>query len=234
MDEDEDQTESGDEQQESEVDERLLYHKFMMNFGRPAGRPSFKDLQPIHKLASKYSTTLEVSTQDLPTTRRTLYCPKRTLWCGGQHLHALVFAPTQEYWYSTDSWTDKTKMRAYCGETFEFFVNKAGFTYYAGAYVVHSLRDVHPPGSNITTDVSRLAIHRATGLSQNHADKVKECFPDGEIKTECFGLQCVGFNQAVYRTLRERFTGTSGVDDRKRKAGSEDLRGEGGKSQRVF
>ncbi|KAJ7455131.1 hypothetical protein FB451DRAFT_646788 [Mycena latifolia] len=204
----------------------------MRSFLYPANRPphKFDSFQPVHSIDTM--KPLETFTHDLPTTRRTLHCPKRTIWCGGERVHALVFAPTHEYWYSSDKWIHKSKMNASVGETFDFFVNQGGSVYYAGIYKVHSLRTVHPPGAKITSDVSRLAIHRATGLSLHSTeDKVAECFPDGEIRTECFGLQCVGFDQTLYEGLYARFR--IGRQN-KRKAESEDLQADTRfKSQRV-
>ncbi|KAJ7101855.1 hypothetical protein C8R43DRAFT_1047765 [Mycena crocata] len=127
-------------------------------------------------------------------------------------------------------------MVANCGQQFDFFINQGPYVYYIGTYLVHSLRMAHPPGSKITSDVSPAAILRATGLSTHLKKKVTECFPDGEIRTECFGLQCVGFDQQLYDGLRERFKNACGTasGSEKRKAGPEDIRGKGkAKSQKL-
>ncbi|KAJ7101850.1 hypothetical protein C8R43DRAFT_242504 [Mycena crocata] len=171
--------------------------------------------------------------QDYPSPRRTLHCPKRSIWCGSERVHVLVFAPTHEYWYETDTWAVSTKMAGYLGKEFDFFINQGSHVYYVGTYKVHSLRTVHPPGSRITSDVSQAAILRATGLSAHLKEKITECFADGEIKTECFGLQCVGFDQQLYDSLRQRFKAGAGAG--KRKAGSEDFRDKGkAKSQKLY
>ncbi|KAJ6576999.1 hypothetical protein DFH09DRAFT_1148951 [Mycena vulgaris] len=204
----------------------------MKSFPFPRDRPAskFDGLQPVHQIVG--TRPLDTFTHDLPTSRRTLHCPKRTVWCGIDRVHALVFAPTHEYWYSSKQWVSKTKMCSFVGQTFDFFVNQGTFVYYAGSYKVHSLRKVHPPGSKITSDVSPAAIHRATGLSLRSTAEVSECFPDGEIETECFGLQCVGFDHALYEGLCKRFK--SGGGGKKRKAEAEDLRTDGRvKYQRV-
>jgi hypothetical protein len=58
---------------------------------------------------------------------------------------------------------------------------------------------------------------------------VNECFPDGQIKVEAFGLQCVGFDQELYQELRRRFEATSlnpntNTNPRKRRAEKEGAR----------
>ncbi|KAJ6518092.1 hypothetical protein C8R47DRAFT_6132 [Mycena vitilis] len=115
-----------------------------------------------------------------------------------------------------------SRMVGNVGQTFDFFMNKGDQVYYAGIYHVHSLRTVHPPGSQVPPDVSPAAIIRAAGLHGKpdaNNEKLSECFPDGKIKVECFALQCIGFDASLYQALRARFL--SG--ENKRKAGSEDL-----------
>ncbi|KAJ7082399.1 hypothetical protein B0H15DRAFT_440789 [Mycena belliarum] len=243
----EERTESGDEESATESqwsdeadtaspqEERLLYAQFMKQFQFPADRQpnQFDELQPVHSIDSAKSKLLDIFSHDLPTTRRTLHCPKRTIWCGVGRVHALVFAPTHEYWYASDKWVNKTKMHSYVGHKVDFFINQGSFVYYAGTYKVHSLRNVHPPGSRVTPDVSEAAIHRATGLSLRAKDKVEEFFEDGEITTECFGLQCMGFDWELYEGLCERYM-SGGQVSKKRKAGAEDLRSDRVKSHRVY
>ncbi|KAJ7679427.1 hypothetical protein DFH06DRAFT_974390, partial [Mycena polygramma] len=166
-----------------------------------------------------------------------LHCPKRSLWCSGPTGvgHVLVFAPTHEYNRISGRWMQSSRMVGNVGQTFDFFMNKGDQVYYAGIYHVHSLRTVHPPGSQVPPDVvclsllspsqlsSDVPIIRAAGLygkPDANNEKLSECFPDGKIKVECFALQCVGFDATLYRALRDRFLG----GDNKRKAGSEDLR----------
>ncbi|KAJ7111747.1 hypothetical protein C8R44DRAFT_252605 [Mycena epipterygia] len=210
--------------------ERQLYRQFMSNFSRPADRPAFTTLQPIHVV----SNPLEIFRHDVPTRRRFLHCPKRTIWCFGERLHALIFAPTHEYWHRSNGWANKSKIDSFVGQKVDFFINQNGYVYYVGTYAVHSMRSVHPPGAKITSDVSQTAIYHATGLGQHEREKVRQCFPDGEIRTECFGLQCVGFDHQLYDRLRERFK-SGGDGTNKRKAGTEDLRDDArAKTQRVY
>jgi len=201
----------------SPSEERSLYNKFMNRFQHPVGRPAFKDIRPIYKV-DDLSSDSHPFVNRVPTGRRSLHCPKRTVWSGGGKCHALVFASTHEYLHP--HWVNNTRMVANCGQTFDFFVNQAGFVYYAGIYTVHSLRMVHPPGATVTSDVSRAAILHSVHPHAGSRGNLNECFPDGQIKTECFGLQCVGFDTNLYRALRERFLSAGD----KRKAESEELR----------
>ncbi|KAJ7912995.1 hypothetical protein B0H13DRAFT_513516 [Mycena leptocephala] len=211
----------------SQSEERLLYHNFIKkNFACPSGRPAFKDIQPIHTVGP----SAEIFTHDIST--NSLHFPKRSLWCSSVCDHALVFAPTHEYRHASDTWVNSSRMVSNCGQTFDLFMNKGDLVFYVGIYRVHSLRMVHPPGAKIPTDVSRAAILLAAGLHQRSQTKVNECFPDGEMRTECFGLQCVGFDNKLYDSLRERYLNIDG--GKKRKAGPEDVRNDGKKKlQRV-
>ncbi|KAJ7735511.1 hypothetical protein B0H16DRAFT_131839 [Mycena metata] len=195
----------------------------------PKGLPAFDTLQPIQKIGG---SPFIVFRHDLPRKRRNLHCPKRSLWCGPAGRHALVFAPTREYSPKSDQWTEHTRMVENCGQTFDFYMNRGPFVYYVGIYRVLDLRDIHPPGAKITSDVSRLAMELAAGVSR-HLHKLGEGFPGGVIQTEAFGLQCVGFDAELYDRLRARFTeadspeSTTGSSmSNKRKAAEGDLRGD--------
>ncbi|KAJ6599743.1 hypothetical protein DFH09DRAFT_901919 [Mycena vulgaris] len=176
--------------------------------------------------------------------RPSLHCPKRTIWCGPNQRQALVFAPTHEYLPSAEQWTRHSKMAAACGSTFDFFVNQGTFVYYVGTYKVHSLRSIHPPGSPVPSDIVRLtlqslsyaAIRHAMGLGAELQTKIRQYFPDGNVKTECFGLQCVGFDHQLYGRLRDRFLAQETRDSAslKRKADSEGPRDGRAKLQRVL
>ncbi|KAJ7730075.1 hypothetical protein DFH07DRAFT_175822 [Mycena maculata] len=204
----------------------------MAALATPSGRPTFDSLKPID------TTPSETFTQRLAATSGTLFFPKRTVWCSAQRVHALVFEPTHKYCYLTNTWIKQTEMNLRCGgETFELFVTQGHSIYYAGTYVVHSLRTIHRTEFKTIPDVSKMAIYHATGLRPNEMEKVKQRFPDGEVKAECFGLQCVGFSNELYEgLLRDRCTGGGGGGDasNKRKAEAEDLLGDHeAKSQRI-
>ncbi|KAJ7614826.1 hypothetical protein FB45DRAFT_248386, partial [Roridomyces roridus] len=233
--------------------ERGRYLRFMASLPRPVGddRPPYSTILPVHAPTRTHDPVLR---RNLPnsnlyvfvvpllhsrsqTTRRGLYFPKRAVWCNStDKLHALVFCPTKQYRYPTDKF-EEVQMAQWCGtgEHFEFFMhlNRDGLAYYVGTYVMHSMRTLQPPGSAIPPDVSRKAVLFAVGLARAQREKITDCYPDGEVKTECFGLQCVGFNLELYRAMRAKFLGNPGNPEPtpnllgKRKAGEEDLRVDG-------
>ncbi|KAF7292224.1 hypothetical protein MIND_01249800 [Mycena indigotica] len=109
--------------------------------------------------------------------------------------------------------------------------------FYAGVYKVHSLRSVHPPGSAVPDDVSVYHILRSmnidtdpVGASRSDMETVlQQAVPaDMPRGVECFGLQCVGFNNNLYKRLRRSGLGvlarSAGV---KRSASDADIRGGG-------
>ncbi|KAJ7436512.1 hypothetical protein B0H11DRAFT_1754783 [Mycena galericulata] len=159
--------------------------------------------------------------------RQYLHLPKRTHWCGQDEVHALVYHPTHEYWASINKWVTPTSITLLSGRLFDLFVNRKNFVCYAGIYALHSMRDVHPPGSSIPPDVSPVAISYAAGAAGELSHKIVEGFPDGQIKVECFGLQCLGFDQDLYVALRQRFQASAGDQSKKRRADSRDLRAGG-------
>ncbi|KAJ6569186.1 hypothetical protein B0H19DRAFT_691732 [Mycena capillaripes] len=210
------------------LSERALYTRYMKSeFPVPANQPTLKDLEPIHRASGAQALDIFL-VNNIHRQRRTLYCPKRSLWCGAPGAHVLVFAATCEY-----SKSGPTRMALNCGQQFDLFMNKGEMVYYVGIYEVLSLREVHPPGARIPTDVSRVAIVRGMGIHPGPEgkvnEKIRECYPDGDIRTECFGLRVIGFDHKLYENLREDLM--SGDGDKKRKAGSEDLRNDGKKGK---
>lgn len=88
--------------------------------------------------------------------RQYAHFPKRTHWCGQDEVHATVYHPTHEYWASEDKWVTPTAITSLTGRPFDLFINRKNFVCYAGIYALHSMRDVHPPGSPIPPDVVSL------------------------------------------------------------------------------
>ncbi|KAJ7667203.1 hypothetical protein B0H17DRAFT_1088997 [Mycena rosella] len=175
--------------------ERQLYRTFMNALSSAVDRPFKLGAEPVQTVGTN---PLEIFRHDFPTSRRSLHCPKRTVWCGGNRAHAL--------------------MLPLLGQKVDFFVNQGTSVYYVGTYMVHSLRSVHPPGSKIASDVVR--SDPACGGPE----------PAPGIRTECFGLQCVGFDHLLYDELCLRFK--NGCASQKRKA-AEDLRSDVQTKRRV-
>ncbi|KAJ7653235.1 hypothetical protein DFH06DRAFT_529228 [Mycena polygramma] len=136
-------------------------------------------------------------------------------------VHALVYHPTREY-SSASGWTSP-RILDLVGKKVDFFVTRGGLVYYAGVYQLHDLRAVNPPGAPIPADMSASAIRLATRVVQaatadlDTAEIIREGFAGGEIRTECFALQCVAFDDPMYDSLRLRRR-LNGESDSKRKA----------------
>ncbi|KAK6984796.1 hypothetical protein R3P38DRAFT_3102933 [Favolaschia claudopus] len=197
-------------------EERSLYNEFMKQFPVPEGRPPLKEMEPIGTGALE---------------SKSLHYPKRTLW--PHPVHALVFVPTHRYDNKASCWVAATALLSHVGTEVDFFMNRGKSVYYAGVYRIHSLRGVHPPGSVVPSDVSSIAMKKAT----KYTGELDDFFPEGKITTECFGMQCVGFDWELYEALRKDYlaaSGGGGGDGKKRKAGGKELRdGEKSKVQKV-
>ncbi|KAJ7604403.1 hypothetical protein B0H17DRAFT_71478 [Mycena rosella] len=198
----------------------------MARFPTPANRPRFKTLLPVDTV--KPSNNMYFFLHNVPTQRQYRHFPDRTLWSGPDGVHAIVYHPTHEYWPAVQKWVTPPSISFLSPELFDLFLTSQNAVYYVGVYAFHSMRDVHPPGSPIPPDVSPVAIHQATGVpaaNVNPWDKITECFLDGHIKVECFGLQCVGFDHELYHKLRLRFVQPAGGEvPLKRRADDVDLR----------
>ncbi|KAJ7433288.1 hypothetical protein B0H11DRAFT_2122343 [Mycena galericulata] len=195
--------------------ERALYLQFMRTFPVPAERPRFSILSPIAS-----------TSQD---EQKTLYFSDLVVWCSDQRVHALLFGPTLVYDKALGQWKTSTRIRDLCGPEFDLFISQGSSVYYVGTYTLKCLRKVHRAGSTLPDDLSEDAMRRAAGIGAG----TKVVFPSasGKILTECFGLQCVGFDSWLYAALQRRFqTGTnvdsSSTSGLKRKSSGPDL-GEG-------
>ncbi|KAJ7175014.1 hypothetical protein C8R43DRAFT_596693 [Mycena crocata] len=206
---------------------RLLYHQFMAKYPTLMDRPTFANVQPVGRITSPGE--LEFFTHNQPNSRPHVHFPKRMHWCA-KDIHAIVYHPTHEYLPLSNQWVTPPSIMSLAGQTFDLFVTRKNFVCYAGIYTLHSLRQVHLPGSPIPTDVCPAAIQHAAGIAKAMSLKIVECFPGGQIKTECFGLQCLGFDKVLYEVLRRRFqvletpNTKSDANTMKRRADGIDLR----------
>ncbi|KAJ7469955.1 hypothetical protein B0H11DRAFT_1387460 [Mycena galericulata] len=203
--------------------ERTLYLQFMRMFPVPAERPRFSILSPIASTSQDEQYFLN---HNLETNRKTLYFSDLVVWCTDQRVHALLFGPTLEYDKALGQWKTSTRIRALCGPEFDLFISQGSSVYYVGTYTLKGLRMVHQAGSVLPDDLSEDAMRRAAGIGAGS----KVVFPStsGKILTECFGLQCVGFDSWLYAALQRRFETGTNVDSSstfglKRKSNGPDL-----------
>ncbi|KAJ7289362.1 hypothetical protein C8J57DRAFT_1277491 [Mycena rebaudengoi] len=213
---------------------RSAYNKHIATFLPPSNRPPFDTLEPVYTNPAANDFTVFCPMLSMPPRRPLAHFPKRTIWAGTENgtiekVHAMFFHPTHVYNQISDTWGVPPECKL---NIFDLFINKKSSVYYAGVYMMHSMKDVHPPGDPVPFDVSESAIQRAAGLTVGDpgcAAIIGRCFPDGKIKTECFALQCIAFDHELYQQLRKQFQAARNL--KKRKASSGDLREDGTKGR---
>ncbi|KAJ6448434.1 hypothetical protein C8R45DRAFT_160537 [Mycena sanguinolenta] len=172
------------------------------------------------------STNLHVYLSEDPTTRRflnhVLYLPKRVYHFSD--FNYLAFGPTACYDRATDMGIEGSDLAGFHGGTRELFVKMKAFIRYVGTYKCHDLGSLHPPTDSPPHTSPIEIMDAALGVPPPdfHQTIIERRYPDGKIKVEATGLQCVGFNTELYEVLRRRFT-DHGTNP-KRKA--EDIGGE--------
>ncbi|KAJ6511637.1 hypothetical protein DFH09DRAFT_1288548 [Mycena vulgaris] len=192
--------------------ERGRYLTFMATFPNPPYRP------PLNIPTSRLT---------IFRARKSAHFPLRLIWADRNFVHALAFAPTEQYRNASGAQTFPPCVASLCGNVCDLFVTGRGNRiYYAGIYFVHNLRNVHPPGSVIPADVAPTAIQGAiaAGLAAT-GKKLLAPIPNHELKTECFGLQCIGFDMGLYEFMHAL--------TKKRKASGEPRADGQAKSQKV-
>ncbi|KAF7312932.1 hypothetical protein MKEN_00977600 [Mycena kentingensis (nom. inval.)] len=146
-----------------------------------------------------------------------LYEPHSAVWCGPERMHALRFSPVMRLVGQHAIWKPNCKGLELVGRRMHYFVHEDERVVYAGVYVVRSLREVCLPGV-VVPDLPLRSILRAMGLCRSQSDtryverpieemlaKVRTLYADGHPRCECFGLECVGFDEDLYQRLRKRF-----------------------------
>ncbi|KAJ7231805.1 hypothetical protein C8J57DRAFT_1580501 [Mycena rebaudengoi] len=205
------------------LSDRALCYKFMTRLPSPNRPIRFDALKPIHVVPS--SKPFDVLSHDLKTERQAVHFPKRCVFPHPDCIHALVFAPTHEYWQPADKWDTFSHTGKFCGLTFDLFMTRGAYVYYAGIYTMLRLTG-EAPGFDIPGDVPHAAIHHAARLGNR---KMPDCFPDGKM-VKCYGLQFLGFDMGVYEQLRLRYLASTNQGT-KRKASTVDLRAGGGSAK---
>ncbi|KAJ7486400.1 hypothetical protein B0H11DRAFT_1913681 [Mycena galericulata] len=182
------------------------YRRYMAALPVPERLPHFAQLDPIGYKDSNLHAYLAQDPAAKSFLNHILYLPGRTILISGAAY--LAFGPTQRYQRTTQKWTEGSDLTGFHGGTRELFVNRKEFIVYMGSYKCHDLSTLCPGGTSMPAGLSRkeildaaLGVPRPTG----HAQIIKQCFPDGVIKVEATGLQCVGFNHQLYDSLRRMF-----------------------------
>ncbi|KAF7300349.1 hypothetical protein HMN09_00918200 [Mycena chlorophos] len=196
------------------VSERTLLSQYMLRLPCPStARQGFVPETALH---STYGA--EKFLDSFPRRHNALYMhPGRLLWVDPlKHGHALVYAPMYEY--HNGSWRPHTQLLNYASAAsdVELIVPYHNMMHYAGTYRVLKLRGLegYQPGDIPgDVDISRTSLYRAMnlrlGVPEDEAKIAQNsaAWPDGKPRVECFGLQHIGFDDELLKSLREQGAG---------------------------
>ncbi|KAJ7500220.1 hypothetical protein B0H11DRAFT_1996685 [Mycena galericulata] len=187
---------------------KVEYRKYMATLPLPENFPQFTQLDPIGYKDSNLHAYLAQDATTKSFLNHILYLPGRTTHISGVDHNYLAFGPTQRYQRATKKWTQGSDLSGFYGGTRELFVNRKEFIVYMGSYKCHDLSALCPGGTSMPSFLSEQEIiDAALGIPwpTGHVKIIKQCFPDGVVRVEATGLQCVGFNHQLYDSLRRMF-----------------------------
>ncbi|KAJ7667191.1 hypothetical protein B0H17DRAFT_1142883 [Mycena rosella] len=209
------------------------YRKYMKALSSFDHRPCpVKDLQPVCYKDGNLYAYLAQDKNAKSFLHHVLYLPKRATAVAD--VHFIAFGPTHKYDRQSGKWIEGSDLATFYGETRELFANWNDFVLYVGTYMCHDLRAICPEGTSLPFHISPYEITDAAfgvPLPQGFKKLIEQCYPDGKIRVVATGLQCVGFNVALYDSLRRRF-----ADDQasgKRKAEEVGLKNSGSKRHKT-
>ncbi|KAJ6448249.1 hypothetical protein C8R45DRAFT_1134334, partial [Mycena sanguinolenta] len=210
------------------VEAHAKYLQYMSELSCPENPPpSLTTLDAVCHMSVNLHGYLAQNSAARRFLNHVLYLPRRLF--AFSDFNYLAYGPTACYEPSTDSWSEGSDLVAFHGGTRELFVEREAFIVYVGTFLCHDLRKLHPAGTNLPANIlPKTIMHAALGdLPSNHQRIIKQRYPDGRIKVEVTGLQCVGFNTELYDIIRKRFAD----DQKKKRKANEDL-SEGGKKKK--
>ncbi|KAH9483526.1 hypothetical protein JR316_0002994 [Psilocybe cubensis] len=133
-----------------------------------------------------------------------------TLWCPEREEHGYMYTPV--YKCSTNPriatahrWAPMDVIGRMSKPT-ECFYNKEGVWYYAGSYKAFRLDNLSTkewmqlPSETISAIIKETISGRKNSSPQNTYE-TSQLYAAGALKVACVGLQCVGFNQEVYKSI---------------------------------
>ncbi|KDR82042.1 hypothetical protein GALMADRAFT_49446, partial [Galerina marginata CBS 339.88] len=133
-----------------------------------------------------------------------------TLWCPEREEHGYMYAPafkcsTNPRIATAHRWAPVDVIGRMNKPT-ECFYNKEGIWYYAGLYKAFRLDTLSPQEfvqlpSETTTAIVKETIAGRKNSSPQNTYETSQLYAAGALKVACVGLQCVGFNQEVYKSI---------------------------------
>ncbi|KAG6915825.1 hypothetical protein DXG01_009658 [Tephrocybe rancida] len=142
-----------------------------------------------------------------------LFYATTTMWCPEREEHGYFYTPafkcstnprvaTAHRWSSVDVITRMNKPT-------ECFFNKDGIWYYAGVYTAFRLADLTTKEwAALPTEVTQLLVKETIiarkNTSPQNVYETTQLYAAGALKVACVALQCVGFNNTMYRALLEQ------------------------------
>ncbi|KAI0628822.1 hypothetical protein C8Q77DRAFT_1220668 [Trametes polyzona] len=135
-----------------------------------------------------------------------------TTWCPEREEHGYYLTPlfkctTNPRVTTAHRWS-VVDLTAKLDKPTECFFNKDGHWYYAGVYTSFRLEDLCPQEWEcLSTETSQALIKETLAGRKNTSPQnvyeTGQLYSAGALKIACIGLQCTGFNDALYRGLLE-------------------------------
>ncbi|KAG5642805.1 hypothetical protein DXG03_002089 [Asterophora parasitica] len=142
-----------------------------------------------------------------------LFYATTTQWCPEREEHGYFYAPvfkcnTNPRVAAAHRW-NAVDVISRMNKPTECFFNKDGAWYYAGVYKAFRLADLTTKEWAELPIESTQAIVKETiaarkNTSPQNVYEITQLYAAGALKTACVGLQCVGFNNAMYKALLEQ------------------------------
>ncbi|KAI0810841.1 hypothetical protein BC629DRAFT_1281488, partial [Irpex lacteus] len=133
-----------------------------------------------------------------------------TFWCPEQEEHGYFVTPvfkcnTNPRVTTAHRWTTLDLASGFDKST-ECFYNKEGKWYYAGVYKTFRLRDITPEEwTQLPAPTTQALVKETLSLRKNTSPQnvyeTGQLYAAGALKAACIGLQCIGFNEDLYKGL---------------------------------
>ncbi|KAF9557762.1 hypothetical protein CPC08DRAFT_591889, partial [Agrocybe pediades] len=138
-----------------------------------------------------------------------------TLWCPDREEHGYMYVPafkcsTNPRIATAHRWAQIDVIGRMSKPT-ECFYNKEGVWYYAGSYKAFRLdylstKEWMQLSNETTSAIVKETIAGRKNSSPQNTYETSQLYACGALKVACVGLQCVGFNQEVYKSILDHST----------------------------